>query len=61
MPAFLKEIVWILAILGIAGLIIWGIQQVPFNDIIKKIMVAVVIVGAGIWAILHLVVLVNSF
>lgn len=41
----------IIVTLVIVGVLLWGVQQLPMNDSIKKIVVVLVVVFAVLWAL----------
>ena len=51
MPFPLISVLWILAALAIAGVLLWGVEQLPIDAVIKTIIRVVVIVILVIWVI----------
>jgi len=61
MPAWLIELIWIVAALGIAGVLLWGLDQFPaMNATIKQIIKVLVVVIVAIWVILRIVAIVQT-
>ena len=51
MPPFLISLIWMLGGLAAAGVLLWGIEQVPMDDMVRKLFKSLVVVILCLWFI----------
>lgn len=62
MPPSLISLIWVLAAVAIAGVLLWALQQIPWiDDGIKLVLRLIVIVCVAIWLIYFLATMATSF